>query len=474
MKQKKLFRLLICALAVALTIGLGVAAFAMSSGDVNGDGKVTAFDAQLIAEANAGLRTLTDQQKEAAGGMGVRELVQYLLNDRDLNVYLAENGSDDNSGKANAPYATLEKALAMVPDGGTIRVTGSVTVADTFRFPDLNKSVTISGGSLDFSAYPTGKDMNLRDPMRFEGVSLLFRENQIVMANGNKLYMDENVTMNTPITLYGGTGSYGAVVDGTDMTILGGQYSAIYGGSYQTQINGDVNLVVGGNVNPALNTSNHNLYQNVYGGSKNGNIDGKVTVTVTGNAKVCNVYGGCDGNTNIPEVTITGGSVVNIESGTFMGICGGGRRVNQIGDATVNFSGGNAEHVFGGCERGPLTGDVAVKLTGGTISRRVYGGCYNECGFSFDTAYYVTGNITLTITESANITLKTSQLDRSIYARSRQNAPSETEVSTLVFADQAAYDAYSGKLGAQDSTMKSIMGSISAADNIVKQWETTA
>lgn len=471
MNKRNFTRLLICVLAVALIAGLGLAAFAANAGDINGDGKITAFDAQMIAESNAGLRQLTDEQKAAAIGLTIRDLIQQILTRRAPDVYLSESGSDDNNGTEAAPYATLAKALEKVPDGGTIHVTGTVAVAESFRFPDLNKSVTISGGTLDFSAIPASKDIRLLDPMRFEGTQLIFTEKAIMLCNGNTLYIDENVTMNTPITLYGG--SNGTVLTGTDMTILGGQYSAIYGGSYQTQINGDVNLVVGGNVNPTLDTSNHNLYQNVYGGSKNGNIDGKVTVTVTGNAKVCNVYGGCDGNTNIPDVTITGGSVVNIEGGTFMGVCGGGRRVNQIGDATVNFSGGYTEHVFGGCERGPLTGNVAVNLTGGTIVRRVYGGCYNECGFSFDTAHYVTGNITLTIAEGANITLNLSN-DRSIYGRSRQSNASATEVSTIVFADQAAYNAYNGKLGAQDSTMKFIMGSITPADHIVKQWEAAA
>lgn len=474
MKQKKLVRLLICVLAIMLVIGMGVAALATASGDINNDGQITVLDAQLIAEANAGLRQLTDDQKLAAAALTVRELIQQILVWRNANVYLAENGSDDNAGTQNAPYATLDKALEQVADGGTIHVIGTVVVDEAFRFPDLDKSVTISGGSLDFSAYSTGKDMNLRDPMRFEGIALLFRENQIVMANGNKLYMDGNVTMANPIKLYGGTGSYGAVVDGTDMTLLGGSYAFIYGGSYQQQINGDVNLTVGGNVNPNLDPSDHDLSNNVYGGSSGGNIDGTVYVTVTGNAKVCTVYGGGYGGSSIPDITITGGTVVNMDGGTAMGVVGGSKNAHQIGNTTVNFSGGNVEHVFGGCERGPLTGDVSVNLTGGTISRRVYGGCYNECGFSFDTAHYVTGNITLTIAESANITLQTSQLDRSIYARSRQNVRSETEVSTLVFADQAAYDAYSGKLGAQDSTMKSIMGSISAADHIVKQWEAAA
>lgn len=471
MNKKNVLRLLICITLIALVIAMGAVALATNTGDINGDGKITAFDAQMIAEGQAGLRQLTDEQKLAAAGLTVRELIQQILSFKEVNVYLAENGSDDNSGTEAAPYATLAKALEKVPDGGTIHVTGTVAVAESFRFPDLGKSVTISGGTLDFSAIPASKDIRLLDPMRFEGVQLVFTEKAIVLCNGNSLYIDENVTMNTPITLYGG--SNGTVLTGTDMTVLGGQYAAIYGGSYQAQINGDVNLVVGGNVNPTLNTSNHNLYQNVYGGSKNGNIDGKVTVTVTGNAKVCNVYGGCDGNTNIPEVTITGGSVVNIESGTFMGICGGGRRVNQIGDATVNFSGGYTEQVFGGCERGPLTGDVAVNLTGGTISRRVYGGCYNEYGDAgFDTAHYVTGNIDLTIAQGVNITLAFNDADRGIYGRSRQSNASATEVSTIVFADQTAYDTYNGKLGAYDLLMKFIMRDISAADHIAKQWET--
>ena len=131
--------------------------------------------------------------------------------------------------------------------------------------------------------------------------------------------------------------------------------------------------------------------------------------------------------------------------------------------------------LFGGCERGPLTGDVAVNLTSGTISRRVYGGCYNEYGDAgFDTAHYVTGNIDLTIAQGVNITLAFNDADRGIYGRSRQSNASATEVSTIVFADQTAYDTYNGKLGAYDLLMKFIMRDISAADHIVKQWETAA
>ena len=156
MKQKKLVRLLICVLAIMLVIGMGVAALATASGDINNDGQITVLDAQLIAEANAGLRQLTDDQKLAAAALTVRELIQQILVWRNANVYLAENGSDDNAGTQNAPYATLDKALEQVADGGTIHVIGTVVVDEAFRFPDLDKSVTISGGSLDFSAYSTG------------------------------------------------------------------------------------------------------------------------------------------------------------------------------------------------------------------------------------------------------------------------------------------------------------------------------
>ena len=49
MKQKKLVRLLICVLAIMLVIGMGVAALATASGDINNDGQITVLDAQLMS-----------------------------------------------------------------------------------------------------------------------------------------------------------------------------------------------------------------------------------------------------------------------------------------------------------------------------------------------------------------------------------------------------------------------------------------
>ena len=47
--------------------------------DLNGDNKVTAFDAQMLAEALAGLRELTDEQWDALGDMDPKDIVNYII-----------------------------------------------------------------------------------------------------------------------------------------------------------------------------------------------------------------------------------------------------------------------------------------------------------------------------------------------------------------------------------------------------------
>lgn len=47
--------------------------------DLNGDGKITAFDAQILAEANAGNRVLDAQQSQKANGLSVAEILRWIL-----------------------------------------------------------------------------------------------------------------------------------------------------------------------------------------------------------------------------------------------------------------------------------------------------------------------------------------------------------------------------------------------------------
>ena len=51
----------------------------MEAIDLSADGKVTAFDAQLLAEAKAGVRQLTEAQWTALGELQVADIINYLL-----------------------------------------------------------------------------------------------------------------------------------------------------------------------------------------------------------------------------------------------------------------------------------------------------------------------------------------------------------------------------------------------------------
>ena len=51
----------------------------MQLGDVDGDGRLTAFDAQMIAEYRANKRQLSDTQKEAAGDLSVQDVLDTVL-----------------------------------------------------------------------------------------------------------------------------------------------------------------------------------------------------------------------------------------------------------------------------------------------------------------------------------------------------------------------------------------------------------
>ena len=47
--------------------------------ELSGDGKISAFDAQILAEAQAGLRELTDEQWQALGDLQVADIMDYIL-----------------------------------------------------------------------------------------------------------------------------------------------------------------------------------------------------------------------------------------------------------------------------------------------------------------------------------------------------------------------------------------------------------
>ena len=80
MKNKKIKRLILPVLAAAAVAAtaLGAAAYRYV-GDVNLDGKITVFDAQMLAERDNHLRYLTVSQDASAGGGTAQGLLEYIL-----------------------------------------------------------------------------------------------------------------------------------------------------------------------------------------------------------------------------------------------------------------------------------------------------------------------------------------------------------------------------------------------------------
>lgn len=404
----------------------------------------------------------------------------------------AESGSITVSDEAG-----LTSALSSVADGGRITLSGTVAVTSGFKWNEHGKTVTVTGGTLDLSAVT---DMAFGDSVIFESITLILKEGGNVYANGHSLTITETVTVTNTANLYGG--SKGGTVEDTELTVLSGSFYKIFGGSNGGTVNGDTNVYVGENVNANCDWTSHSSTYMIYGGGNGDNIKGNTNITVGGNAKANYIFGGSVGS----NAKIGGISKLSFGgNASAMSLYGASNGVNTGNDVTLTMTGGEIQQMFGGCQSAALSktaGDVEVKLCvlGGKISRRIYGGCYNEYKMfdGWKGSDYVTGMITLVIGSNVNISLDYSEtveksgvtvpdvkLDDSIFARSRQSTVSNTEKSRLIFlandqsdiGSNSAYGKYSNKTGFQ-GTQKILyvvdismgMKSVSVADEIHTVW----
>ena len=409
-------------------------------------------------------------------------------------VYVSNNGSDSNNGTAEAPFKTLSFALTTVEDQGTVHVVDAV---DVDGWNSHEKHVTVTGGELLF----TDIRVELKDHVSFKNTTMVMPiEGYIVYCDGFSTLIDEDVkvyyivngerqTTSNDSFLYGGSRLTYVVENGefsgTDLTVLAGDWGYIYGGNNtENPLNGDVKLTVGGNVNAGLDyaTLGHTApgSHHVYGGGKS-DVNGTVNFTFTGNARAIHIFGCGYGAVHTENV------VMNVTGGEGMSVIGGGSsKAQTTSQITVNYDGGTFEQVFGGSLSQDLTGNVDLYLNGGKISRRVYGGCYNDTEktglltVSYKTAHQVTGNINMYIggTDiSCDLTepgKNDKYEDLSIYAHSRYKATgTDAEISSIYFQNKTAYDTYKNKLKYNDAAlslgagaMAQLMGGVTAADNL--------
>ena len=350
----------------------------------------------------------------------------------------------------------LADALEQVADGGTIRIETRYNIPNNFIWEEHEKSITITGGMLNFK---NNKDFVLGDGVRFENITLQFEDNSNLYANGHPLYIHTDVKVSGLANLYGGGRL--SNVSGTNMTLLGGTFLNVYGGGNSGKVNGDVHLVIGGNFNSKMGAISHTHEYQIFGGGNNCVINGNVNLTFGENAKANYIYGGCQGKNS----RIRGSIRLNFNGGQAMSVIGGSYDVNQQSDVHLSFTGGQVQQIFGGCEKASMAGNILLSITGGTVTRRIYGGCYNNYTLDGwqDVPNYVYGTILLVLGENVDLKLDYGS-DESVYAHSRQATIPTTEISHLAFTSEAAQAKHKSKLGAQDWTMQSIMGSTKICD----------
>lgn len=245
--------------------------------------------------------------------------------------------------------------------------------------------------------------------------------------------------------IYGG--SNGGVVKETSLTLLSGDYTNIYGGGKNDTVLGDTNLYIGGNVNSSIDVSDHGISERVYGGSNNGSVLGNTNVIIADNAKSSVIYGGGNGADSIVKgsanVTVNGGHAMSYYGGSYEG---------TVYNSNVVMNAGDVEQIFGGCQNVSMTGNANITINGGTITRRIYGGCYNEADYvifsgpDYFTDYFVNGNTTVTIGANANYTHSGSQ-ECAISAGSRNNINHKEENATLNFENSTVYNKVKSYVG---------------------------
>jgi len=429
-------------------------------------------------------------------------------------VYVSDNGNDYGAGTAEDPYKTLDRALSVVSQNGTVHIVDKLTVGE---WNAHGKTLTITGGEL---VLPETR-FNLHDNVTFTDLTITMTMcttntssnygSYFFYCNGFKTVIEEDVVVQNSFngeistnpyrsltylkngvetavtatsTIYGGGPSATGVLSGTDLTILGGLWGNVYGGSNGVDIEGDVHLTVGGKINEGVDYVSHTISSRhvILGGSRAADISGTVYMNVTGGMYHTSTHGGTNGGGSIGAIEM------RVTGGRGMALYGGGRSSGVLTVLNgVNFylEGGEWEQVFGGTLSNCLTGDVNLYVTGGKITRRLYGGCYSNCDESsgdWTADNYVTGDVNLYIGSGAEITCDLKDpdagwesiitggkyADRGIYGHSRRAAPgaSDAENARIIFLDQAAYDKHKGNLKAQDTIMSGIMRGVTAADYI--------
>lgn len=378
----------------------------------------------------------------------------------------------------------IEAKVPSVDMTGNVYVLNSLTADESFVWNEHGLDVAIKGDKaekasvVDFSAV---MDMGINDDVTLANMTLKLKQgasfaaSEKVFLNGHRFIIGEDVVSHNPRTIIYG-GGYQKDVDSTYVEIHAGRYCCIYGGGLEGNVQKDTNVVLentdvyspnsaiarvhgggesaavfgdthvtlgdGFNSDSGFDVTSHSKLSAVFGGGYSKNPDkraivaGDTYVTVKGTARLNYSFGGGYNYSDVQgrcHTNFEGGTAVSIYGGSFASSSG------AAGDpknphATVVMTGGTVEQIYGGNEYNEMAGDTSVQVLGGTVTRRIYGGCYNNYNGEWKSAVSVAGNTNVTIGPDAKILQETGLLegDSSICAISRLGENKETETGVMV------------------------------------------
>ncbi len=168
---------------------------------------------------------------------------------KENSIYLSDNGTDENDGTEPAKSVrTLDKALSLVQNGGTIVVTDIYSYATTTT---IKKNITIEGfvqdSVFDFYVWALYCGSNVT----IENITLnVSVANAFILANANELTIGKGVIS----TRSPGVGNYLSIRGGgegaanfekdTRVTVKSGTWTSVYGGSRIGNILGNTFITI--------------------------------------------------------------------------------------------------------------------------------------------------------------------------------------------------------------------------------------
>lgn len=382
--------------------------------------------------------------------------LNFSLSSKTKTVYVSSEGDDSNTGNSSdSAYKTMSKALERINEIKEIVISGTVDYENTSV--KSIETLTIKGASSsDVLNLPT--KVNLTCPLTLSNLKVA--NASTIYANGYHFTVEssvENADTANRMIVYGGSSS--AYTGDTHLTLLGGSYGNVFGGGNGT-VTGNTYITLGGNFNKGDSiddddTTNFQSSYRIYGGGNAAAVTGSSNITLKGNA-VCSYMYATGKSTG---ATVTEGNI-NIQGGSVAQIIGFASGEGSTADINVTVTGGTIESIFGGANSVNVGGSVSINLLGGNITRRIYGGCYNNTsGISYSTTAYFNGPITIAIGKDANLISgnplsSDNSANMGVFPGSRLKSENTAEKKAVVYLDDC-YSKFGSKIGEQATDLGS-------------------